>query len=455
MRRLALALLALGCIKRPDFWVYYNTFYNCQREFYTAERLREQGKEGEAKEHYQKAIEKGSKILKYHPTSAYVDDALYIVGVAHLRLGDAVRAQRKFQELIKYFPTSPYAAKAHLYLAKAYLDANKPRKALAELTEAIARDPKLEPEALLYKAQALLKAGEPAEAVKAIEEFLEKYPKSPKKVEALLVGAEAAKEAGLYEKGVGFLERVLKEYMGLEERKRAQVLLGDILFEWGKHVEALKAYEGVDLEPQDTLWWPLELRKGRAKEGMGAVEEAKAIYRRVAEEAKKPELRAEAFYWLGRILERQDSTDAAKEAYEEAVKGRGEFSGKAARRLQALRSWEELADSSSVWALYRKAEIAWLYLDKPKLADSLWREVVRKARGDYKPKALYALAYTHLKAGDTTGAKEFYRELLEKHGKTIYAKYAKRYLGAALGPDSLPGEAGGGARPPGPGDPGG
>jgi len=445
MRRLALFLLSLACVRNPDFWVRYNTFYNCERAFKKAEDLYKKGKEQEAKEHYQKAIEKGSKILKYHPTSSYVDDALYIVGVAHLRVGDAVRAQRKFQELIRYFPTSPYAAEAHLYLAKAYLDANKPREALAELTEAVARNPRLEPRALLYKAQALVRAGEPAEAVKAIEELLRKYPRSENKVEALLAGAEAAKEAGLYEKGVRFLEEVLKEYMGLEERKRAQVLLGDIYLAWGKHAEALEAYESLDLEPGDTLWWPLELRKGRAKEGLGDAEAAKALYRKVAEEARRAELRAEAHYWLGRLLERQDSVSAAKEAYEKAVKGEGEFAAKAARRLQALRSWEELADSTSVWALYRKAEIAWLYLDKPELADSLWRVVAEKAKGDYAPKALYALAYTRLWAGDTAGAKPFYEELLKNYGGTIYARYARLYLGTRLGRDSLPEAPGSGA----------
>ncbi|MGB9590715.1 MAG: tetratricopeptide repeat protein, partial [Candidatus Hydrothermia bacterium] len=103
-RTILLGLLALSCLPKQSFWAYYNSFYNCQKNFGKAEGLYRKGKSSEANQYYRKAIEKGSRILKYYPRSAYVDDALFIIGVSHLRMDDVAKAQRKFEELLLYYP---------------------------------------------------------------------------------------------------------------------------------------------------------------------------------------------------------------------------------------------------------------------------------------------------------------------------------------------------------------
>jgi len=443
-RTLLLGLLALSCLPRQSFWAYYNSFYNCQKNFNKAESLYRKGKSSEARQYYQKAIEKGSRILKYHPRSAYVDDALFILGVSHLRMDDVTKAQRKFEELLMYYPASPFAARSHLYLGKAYLECGRYRDAVDQLSKAVAKDPKLESEAMVFRAEALLGAGEPAEAVKVIAEFMEKYPKSPHKKEAYLVGARAAKESGRYDEGAGFLKELLSGFLTDSERVDVKMLLGDIYYAAGDYAGAAGIYGSVDLAPGSSLMWPLLIKKGLAAEGLGRTDEALSFYRSVTENGGY-EFKAEAYYRMGLIYEGIDSLSVAQELYAEAGKvTQGNYPILARRRLDALREWEALKDSSSVTGRYRYAEVSYLYLRRYDEATAIFAEIADKyPRTDYAPKSIYALMHYNLKVkADTLAARDQYSRLQEKFPQTLYAKEARRLFGDVLQSDTGPGNPG-------------
>lgn len=436
MSRIALlALLAVSCLPKQSFWAYYNSFYNCEKNFAKAEGLRKKGKNSEARQYYQKAVEKGSRILKYHPRSAYVDDALFIIGVSHLRMDDVTRAQRKFEELLFYYPASPFAARSHLYLGKAYLESGRYRDAVDQLSKAVAKDPKLESEAMLFRAQALLGAGEPVEAVKVISEFMKKYPKSPHKKEAYLVGARAAKESGRYDEGAGFLKELLSGFLTDSERVEVRVLLGDIYYAAGDYAEAAAIYGSVDLAPGSSLIWPLLIKRGMASEGLGKSDEAVSFYKSVTENGGY-EFKAEAYYRMGLIYEGADSLSAAQEFYAEAGKiTGGNYPILARRRLDALREWDALKDSVSVTGRYRYAEVSYLYLKRYDEATAIFAEIAEKyPKTDYAPKSIYALMHYLLRVkADTVAAQGQYARLQEKYPKTLYATEARRLFSDILG----------------------
>ncbi len=441
-RTLLLSLLAISCLPKQSFWAYYNSFYNCQKNFNKAESLYKKGKSSEASQYYRKAIEKGSRILKYHPRSAYVDDALFIIGVSHLRMNDVTKAQRKFEELLLYYPASPFAARAHLYLGKAYLESGRYRDAADQLSKAVVKDPKLESEAMIFRAEALLGAGEPGEAVKVISEFMKKYPKSPYKKEAYLVGAKAAKGSGKYEEGAGFLKDLLSGFLTDSERVEIKMLLGDIYYEAGDYAGASAIYASVDLAPGSSLMWPLLIKKGLAAEGLGKTDDAISFYKSVTDGGGY-EFRAEAYYRMGLIYESKDSLSAAQEFYAEAGKlTQGNYPILARRRLDALREWETLKDSSSVTARYRYAEVSYLYLKRYDEAVAIFSEIAEKyPKTDYAPKSIYALMHYNLRVkSDTVAAQSHYAKLQEKYPKTLYASEAKRLFGDVLGTDAGPGK---------------
>ncbi|MGC8894216.1 MAG: tetratricopeptide repeat protein [candidate division WOR-3 bacterium] len=434
-RTILLGLLALSCLPKQSFWAYYNSFYNCQKNFGKAEGLYRKGKSSEANQYYRKAIEKGSRILKYYPRSAYVDDALFIIGVSHLRMDDVAKAQRKFEELLLYYPASPFAARTHLYLGKAYLESGRYRDALDQLSKAVAKDPKLESEAMVFKAEALLGAGEPSEAVKVISEFMKKYPKSPHKKEAYLVGAKAAKGSGRYDDGAAFLRELLSGFLTDSERVEVKILLGDIYYAAGDYSEAAAIYGSVDLAPGSPLIWPLLIKKGLAAEGLGRTDEAISFYKSVTEGGGY-EFRAEAYYRMGLIYEGADSFSLAQELYSEAGKlTQGNYPILARRRLDALREWETLKDSSSVAKRYRYAEVSYLYLKRYDEASAIFAEIAEKyPKTDYAPKSMYALMHYQLRVrADTAAAREQYARLQEKYPKTLYSAEARRLFGDVLG----------------------
>jgi len=439
-----LGVLALSCLPKQSFWAYYNSFYNCQKNFGKAESLYNKGRSSEANQYYRKAIEKGSRILKYHPRSAYVDDALFIIGVSHLRMGDVTKAQRKFEELLLYYPASPFAARAHLYLGKAYLESGRYRDAVDQLSKAVAKDPKLESEAMIFRAEALLGAGEPGEAVKVISEFMEKYPKSPHRKEAYLVGARAAKESGRYEEGAAFLKELLSGFLTDSERVEVKLLLGDIYYAAGDYSGAAGIYGSVDLAPGSSLMWPLLIKKGLAAEGLGKKDEAISFYRAVTENGGY-EFKAEAYYRMGLIYEAMDSLSTAQELYAEAGKlAQGNYPILARRRLDALREWEALKDSVSVTRRYRYAEVSYLYLRRYDEATAIFTEIAEKyPKTDYAPKSIYALLHYTLKVkADTAAAWNYYAGLQEKYPKTLYAREARRLFGDVFQPDTGSGNPG-------------
>jgi tetratricopeptide (TPR) repeat protein len=101
---------AAGCSVWQNFTAYFNTYYN-------AKKLFEQVEEDRANQNHPlfefkepnlpsgsqtpiiKVIEKCSKILQFDKESAYVDDALFMIGKAFYYQSEFAKAQRKFNEL--------------------------------------------------------------------------------------------------------------------------------------------------------------------------------------------------------------------------------------------------------------------------------------------------------------------------------------------------------------------
>ncbi len=73
-------------------------------------------------ENYNKAVLAFERILFYHPSSEYVDDAQYWLGKTYFEQKDYDQAIVEFDYLIKNFSTSSFIEEAYLYRIKAYLE---------------------------------------------------------------------------------------------------------------------------------------------------------------------------------------------------------------------------------------------------------------------------------------------------------------------------------------------
>ncbi len=116
---------------------YFNTYYNAQTAFDDGEkeviaaRAQELGKpvplaaelvlsQG-AKDKFNLAIEKASKLLTFYPTSKWVDNALLMIGKSYFYLGDDLKSQRKFLEMFAKYPLSSYRFEAELWYGRSLL----------------------------------------------------------------------------------------------------------------------------------------------------------------------------------------------------------------------------------------------------------------------------------------------------------------------------------------------
>ncbi|HSL88472.1 MAG TPA: tetratricopeptide repeat protein [Ignavibacteriaceae bacterium] len=124
----ALILLS-GCSLWQNFTTYFNLYYNTNTLFKEAEEdIFSQKRDlfsteplivsGAANAKLVKVIEKCSKILQFHATTSYVDDALMMLGKSFYYQKNFQKAKRKFEELLAIEPDNEMRLEADYWIAK-------------------------------------------------------------------------------------------------------------------------------------------------------------------------------------------------------------------------------------------------------------------------------------------------------------------------------------------------
>ncbi|UCF69947.1 MAG: outer membrane protein assembly factor BamD [candidate division WOR-3 bacterium] len=101
---------------------------------------------------YESAVAAFERILFYHPSSEFVDDAQYWLGRTYLERKEYDQAIVEFDYLLRHFPNSPQLEEAFFYRAKAHLlaapdyekDLGNLRKAIRVFDEFLTRYPNSE-----------------------------------------------------------------------------------------------------------------------------------------------------------------------------------------------------------------------------------------------------------------------------------------------------------------------
>jgi tetratricopeptide (TPR) repeat protein len=121
-----------------NFGTYFNTYFNAKENFddayedYATRVLANYSERldsiyinpplsQESIDKFNKAIEKASKVIQFHKSSAYMDRAVLLIGKTYFYLGDYLKAERKFSEFISKLSRSPYLDEAVLFLSRTQL----------------------------------------------------------------------------------------------------------------------------------------------------------------------------------------------------------------------------------------------------------------------------------------------------------------------------------------------
>jgi tetratricopeptide (TPR) repeat protein len=142
----ALLLLISGCSLWTNFTTYFNLYFNTKTLFDEAEEeILAQKRDlfsteplivsGAANTKLVKVIEKCSKILQFHSTSSYVDNALMMLGKSFYYQKNFQKAKRKFEELLITEPDEDTRLEADYWIARCNMSMRDYFTGLAQLED--------------------------------------------------------------------------------------------------------------------------------------------------------------------------------------------------------------------------------------------------------------------------------------------------------------------------------
>ena len=403
---------------------YFNVFYNADKYYNLGIKPIEENKNPNT-QYLDKAIEKSSKILEFHPNSKYVDDALMIIGKSYMYKGEYTKAIRKFTELLTYYDKSPFIDEAVFFTAKTYMLQEEYGIARVYLQ-------KLIDQKSIWKEKAIFELSDiylVDEEIEAALGILNDNNADVKNKNLLKF-----KKAALYyavndfEQASNSIKSVKSESLPKEMRFEYAALYTSILLKMEKYEEALTfinnniKYYISDVQKNSLLLLKAKIMKklGKEREAIGVIDDIIAQARNVA-------LKDSLIFEKGLILEQYiNDLDGAKESYQIIVNEmktspllpEAEMKIMSIDLLNALQNDTILDDDKISKNRFLLAEINYLTLKRIEEAITLY-EMVKDSYSEsyYAPKALYALSYICLKEkADTAMSIEYLNKIISKYG---------------------------------------
>jgi tetratricopeptide (TPR) repeat protein len=453
-----LLLLLLGALGASlTGCVYFNTYYNAQKAYDDAMRLRDKRFEknpedtvlatADEKTKLERCIAKSSKVLELYPEKKkYQPKALFLIGESYLAEGEYSKAIIKYEELARYYPNAREIPAADFHRAKClflngqYLAA---RPALEQVMNG-SPEPDYRREAMALLAKLEAAGNSPVAALELYEKLLREHARTPEsRGTAHYEAAKLAFELKQWERARGHATDRDVRALPTPIRYRCDTLAAVCLYRLGRPADGIREFEAMK---KNRLYYPsfpeidLQLAKGHFQ--LGQPDKAVALLAGVPKQAPKSAWSAEAFYRLGdhQLRDRKDEKQAKMFFDSAAAAGPNfEYALLAAERSAALGRLADLrkpaADTAAAGTHYRDFMIAELFLFRLDDVDSALAHldrIVADPRQDssHSMRAAYARAFIQEEfKGKKTAGDSLYRYVLEKYPNTEYAKQAERNLG--------------------------
>ncbi len=338
--------------------IYFNTFFNAKKKFREAEDIQLKNKTGQQNRGggqrgarggnrsggrrgnsniggqgtskvtpqvrllYEDAIKKASKVLKFHPESKYVDDALWLIGKSYFNIGDYILSDRKFQELAINHPESKYTDDSYYYSGLCQIELGNDELAMKAFSKIEANFNKSDYFDDVYFAKGKMdkKSKNYAQAIDQFSLYLEKFPKGDSAAKAVFCIAQCKDELG------EFYDAYLT-YASVEKAKPSKELYFDATL--ASAVAVLKTdsiHIGMEilvaLSKNESYFANSSKIRLRIAEGyflQGNIDKAIEEYTEVTVQAPRTEEAAEAYYRLGLIYQNDIyDIEKAKESFSKA-----------------------------------------------------------------------------------------------------------------------------------------
>ena len=441
--------------------VYYNTYFNAEKAYGQAVKLREKRLElnpedsvtvaVDEKTKLERAILKSSKVLELWPDNKkYAPKAVFLIAESYLLMEDYDQAALKYAEFIRYFPAHENIPLARAHWAKAlYLDGQK-LNARDALDALLATNPQgeVKREALLLAARMQVDENSGAEGLALYEKLLNEgtFATPEARVEAHWQAAKLAYSMGEWERARGHaLAPEIKTLPSrLQYRNHKLAIL--CLYELRRYDEGIAEVRSLARDKQYRNARPeLYLLQARGLEGKQDWSAAEILYRKALEASNRTAVGSEAFYRIALHFWIVDNREDSARAYFDSAASAGrqfEFGELGDKKAQALGRIVELripdtTGADSARQHYRDftiAEIFQLDLERTDSALVHLNRIVADTVEDsvHTRRAYYALAYLEEEAGNKVRADSLYTVLMKRYPNTDWAKQAEKNLGLPL-----------------------
>lgn len=235
---------------------------------------------------YKGKIQELDRLIEQHPTSSFVDDALYEKGRTYLLLEQEAAAEKSFVELINRFPKSSMSAKGGIQLGLLYYNAGTMKEAQKAYKRVVANYPGSEEarvalqdlktiyvelddvpgyvsyvnsmgsnvkieineqDSLTYiAAEKLFMKGDYSAAKNSLERYLQSYPEGAFAIHSSYYLASIAENQKDWERAKELYDVVITSE-GSKFREEAQVHRADIAFLQKDFTDALEQYSRLEL----------------------------------------------------------------------------------------------------------------------------------------------------------------------------------------------------------------
>lgn len=431
IKYLCLLLFLKGC-------AYFNTFYNAEEHFETAERIRIENLGSKipsrAIQEYGKAIEKSEKVLREYSDSRYVKDARLLKGKSHYFRREYDSAVSIFSQLIQ---EEGFDLEARYWLALCKWRDFKPQPAINDLEALISKVESDE-----FKSRIFLSLGEIYLSIDNSEYAYDNFDKGANlsknrllREEVYFQIAEISFQNTDFDKALDSYQKVLSNTISLTRIQDSNLKIVQIYRLRGDlEKSATKIQELLIDEDFNSIKAELDLELTKIEFDRGKIDFAIQNYDRIGKDYPNTQTAIEAYYLLSEIYLSSSNIDFEKVQFfmNESMKQNTNSSFKqiinkrrndVSRLIQLDAELQKLESSQKAENLFLSGQILAFNLAKYYESKTYFEEIVSKHQfSNYYSQSLFALYAINIKIGDDEYLN--YRDrILINYPNSDFAKY--------------------------------
>ncbi len=431
IKYLCLLLFLKGC-------AYFNTFYNAEEHFETAERIRIENLGSKipsrAIQEYGKAIEKSEKVLREYSDSRYVKDARLLKGKSHYFRREYDSAVSIFSQLIQ---EEGFDLEARYWLALCKWRDFKPQPAINDLEALISKVESDE-----FKSRIFLSLGEIYLSIDNSEYAYDNFDKGANlsknrllREEVYFQIAEISFQNTDFDKALDSYQKVLSNTISLTRIQDSNLKIVQIYRLRGDlEKSATKIQELLIDEDFNSIKAELDLELTKIEFDRGKIDFAIQNYDRIGKDYPNTQTAIEAYYLLSEIYLSSSNIDFEKVQFfmNESMKQNTNSSFKqiinkrrndVSRLIQLDAELQKLESSQKAENLFLSGQILAFNLAKYDESKTYFEEIVSKHQfSNYYSQSLFALYVINIKIGDDEYLN--YRDrILINYPNSDFAKY--------------------------------